>query len=300
MRDNGSGGCGNANGDSGAARSAPKPMTSASRRRSLIIPREHGAWGILLVPLLTGASVGLGAGGGAGGLAPFSIAALALFWLRTPLESWIGTAPLRARTTGELRLVRNTALGLATISLSALIWLFWKGQHGALLWIGAATGIAFLVQAILKRIWRSARMVAQMIGAAGLTATAPAAYYAVTGHLNTTAWSLWAANLLFAINQIQFVQLRIHAAHATNRSEKLSAGRSFLIGQLILIALVAVACTGQSFRWCAAVGFLPVLFRGFAWFAVEPQPLAIQALGKTELFYAAIFGVCLVVGMQLP
>jgi hypothetical protein len=26
------------------------------------------------------------------------------------------------------------------------------------------------------------------------------AYYVVTGHLGTAAWSLWAANLLFAIN----------------------------------------------------------------------------------------------------
>lgn len=48
------------------------------------------------------------------------------------------------------------------------------------------------------------------------------------GQLDLIAWSLWAANLLFAINQIQYVQLRIHAAHTTNRSEKLSAGRWFL------------------------------------------------------------------------
>jgi hypothetical protein len=138
-----------------------------------------------------------------------------------------------------------------------------------------------------------------MIGAAGLTATAPAAYYAVTGQLDLIAWSLWAANLLFAINQIQYVQLRIHAAHTTNRSEKLSAGRWFLIGQTILMALLAVACAEQYFRWYAAVAFLPVLFRGFAWFAIEPQPLAIPALGKSELIYAAMFGVFLVVGTQL-
>ena len=51
-----------------------------------------------------------------------------------------------------------------------------------------------------------------MVGAAGLTSTAPAAYYVVTGYLDITAWALWAANLLFAINQIQFVQIRIHAS----------------------------------------------------------------------------------------
>jgi hypothetical protein len=277
----------------------PAVTRSASRRRSLIVPREHGAWGILLVPMLTGASVGLWKGGEAGGLAPFSIVTLTLFWLRTPVESWIGTAPIRARTPNELRFVRNTSLALAAVSLSALFWLFWGWQNRALLWIGATAGSAFLVQSVLKRTGRRARAPAQMIGAAGLTATAPAAYYAVTGQLDLIAWSLWAANLLFAINQIQYVHLRIHAAHTTNRSEKLSAGRWFLIGQTILMALLAVACAEQYFRWYAAVAFLPVLFRGFAWFAIEPQPLAIPALGKSELIYAAMFGVFLVVGTQL-
>jgi len=49
-----------------------------------------------------------------------------------------------------------------------------------------------------------------------------------------------------------------------------------------------------------AIAFLPVLFRGFAWFATESKPLAIQALGKSELVYAGTFGMLLVLGMQLP
>jgi hypothetical protein len=275
-------------------------MTSAGRRRSLVFPREHGAWGILLVPLLTGASVGLLAGGSAWSLVPLGIAALGLFWLRTPVESWIGTAPVRARTPSELRLVRQTVLVLAMVSASALIWLFWGGRNRGLLWIGAAAGSAFVVQAIVKRTWRIARTAAQMIGAAGLTSTAPAAYSAVTGHLGGTAWSLWACNVLFAINQIQFVQLRIRAAHSTNRREKLSIGRGFLAGQVILMVLLGTACAGHLLRGYAAIAFLPVLFRGFAWFATESKPLAIQALGKSELVYAGTFGMLLVLGMQLP
>ena len=274
-------------------------MTAAGRRRSLIIPREHGAWGILLVPLITGACVGLLAGGGAWGLAPFSTAALALFWLRTPVESWMGTTPVRPRTPDEMRFVRNTALVLALVSMSALLWLFWGGQNLALLWIGAAAGTAFAGQSILKRISRSARTVAQMVGAAGLTSTAPAAYHAVTARFDTTAWSLWAANLLFAINQIQFVQLRIRAAHTRNRSEKLSAGCGFLIGQVVLIVLLALAVIGQFFPWRAALAFLPVLLRGFAWFAVKSEVLAIQTLGKRELVHACAFGALLVLGMLL-
>jgi YwiC-like protein len=274
-------------------------MNTTGRRQSLIFPREHGAWGILLVPLVTGASVGLLAGGRAWPLAPLSIAVLALFWLRTPVESWIGTAPARARTPAELELVRNAALALAAVSGAALIWLFWGGRNRALLWIGATAATAFIVQAIVRQAWRSARMAAQMVGAAGLTAVAPAAYYVVTSHLNGAAWSLWIANLLFAANQIQFVQLRIRAAHAMKPNGKLSIGRGFLGGQIILMALLAAACANRLFGWYAAMAFLPVLFRGFAWFAAASEPLAIRTLGRRELIHAGVFGVLLILGLQL-
>jgi hypothetical protein len=273
--------------------------SSELRRRSLIVPREHGAWGILLVPLLTGAFVGLRAGGSAAGLAPFSILALSLFWLRTPVESWSGASPIRARTPGEFRVVRNASFALAVLAFGASIWLFWEWRNLDLLWLGAAAAAAFLLQSGLKRIWRGARTAAQMIGAAGLTSTAPAAFYVVTGRLDRTAWILWAANLMFAINQIQFVQLRIHAARVVDRGSKLSAGRWVLIGQIVVMAL-GVVCIGELFPWYAAVAFAPVLIRGFAWFAAKPAPLAVQTLGKTELLYAAIFGVCLAFGMRVP
>lgn len=81
--------------------------TRENRRRLLVFPREHGAWGMLLVPLATGSAIGLFAGGRILPLAPLILAALALFWLRTPVESWLGTAPLRALSGGEKRLVHR-------------------------------------------------------------------------------------------------------------------------------------------------------------------------------------------------
>ncbi|HEY1241436.1 MAG TPA: YwiC-like family protein, partial [Bryobacteraceae bacterium] len=264
-----------------------------------IVPREHGAWGILLVPLVTGAITGLLDGGKAGSLAPLGIAAVSLFWVRTPLESWVGSTPIRARGPSEIRLVRNTVLLLASVACAALIWLFWGGRNRVLLWIGAAAATAFLGQAVLRMLRRNARTVAQMIGAAGLTSTAPAAYCAVIGSWNDTAWSLWAANLLFAVNQIHFVQLRIHAARAKTRTDKLTAGRGFLAGQVALTILLASACLAHWYSWYGGLAFLPVLFRGFAWFAGKPKPLVIHALGKSELAYACTFGVLLILGMKL-
>ena len=267
------------------------------RNRSLIIPREHGAWGILLVPLATGACAGLFAGGGGAGLVPFLLVALSLFWLRTPVESWLGNSPIRARTPGEFRLVRKTTLFLAMAAGAGLIRLFWGGRNLGLIRIGFAAAMAFLIQASVKWIWRSARTAAQMVGAAGLTSTAPAAYYVVTGHLGAAAGSLWAANLLFAMNQIHFVQVRIHAARAESRNRKLAIGRAFLGGQILLLGLIPAACSAGLFSWYAALAFLPLLTRGFVWFVAEPQPLVIHALGKRELLYACVFGILLVTGM---
>jgi len=132
-----------------------------------------------------------------------------------------------------------------------------------------------------------------------LTSTAPAAYYVVTGRLDANAWALWAANLAFAMNQIQYVQLRIHAARAAGRREKLALGRGFFVEQVVLLAAVLAASTAGVFRWTAAAAFVPLLFRGFAWFAAGPEPLVIHRLGKTELAHACLFGLLLAIGMQI-
>jgi len=211
----------------------------------------------------------------------------------------MGTTPIRARTREEVQFVRWTVVLLAVVAIGGLVWLFWNGRNRALVWIGCAAGIAFLIQAAVKWVWRGARTAAQMVGAAGLTSTAPAAYYVVAGRLDIVAWLLWAANLLFAINQIQFVQLRIHAARVANRREKLTAGREFLAGQVVLVALIVAACAAGVFPWYAALAFLPILIRGFAWFAAPPGPLVIHTLGKSELLYACLFGVFVVIGMRL-
>jgi hypothetical protein len=46
------------------------------------------------------------------------------------------------------------------------------------------------------------------------------------------------------------------------------------------------------------LAFLPLLYRGFAWFARKSAPLAIRTLGFSELCYAIGFGVLLVWGVR--
>jgi hypothetical protein len=276
----------------------PLTIPQNERRRALVVPREHGAWGMLLVPLVSGAAVGLLAGGRVVPVLLLTTAVLALFWLRTPLESWLGTGAVRAQTLEERQLVRNFTLPLATIAAVNLSALFWQGKNRGLMWLGLIAGAAFVAQLLLKKMGRATRVAAEMVGALTLTSTASAAYYVATGRLDARAWVLWMVNGLFAANQIHFVWLRIRGARAAGWSEKLTVGWSFLAGQILLGGTLALA---YHFRWLpelTLMAFAPVLFRGFIWFAKRPQPIVVRRLGWTELAHAVVFGVLLTAGFS--
>jgi len=51
-----------------------------SRLKTMVIPREHGAWGMMLVPLATGAVVALRVGVNSVALVLFILAAMSLFF----------------------------------------------------------------------------------------------------------------------------------------------------------------------------------------------------------------------------
>ncbi len=269
------------------------------RLGSLIAPREHGAWGLLFVPLATAGAIGLLAGGNGLPLLALAISALALFWLRTPVESLLGTGLLRAQSQQERRSVHIAILIFATIAASSLTVLFQDGRNRELLLLGLIAVSAFIAQAILRKLSRRTRMLSQIVGTLGLTITAPAAYYVVTGQLDRDAWALWMANFLFAGNQIHFVQLRIHSARVSGWSQKFASGRSFLAGQAIMAIVLILAWRFRFLPGLAALAFLPLLLRGIAWFFEPQKPLAVRRFGWTELAHAVIFGVLLVAGFHL-
>ena len=122
------------------------------RMTALIAPREHGAWGLLFVPLATGGAVGLLRGGNGLPLMALAIVALALFWLRTPVESWLGAGLLRAQGQRERRNVGITILLLAAVASVALASLFSKGLNRGLIILGPIAVSAFLAQALLRKL----------------------------------------------------------------------------------------------------------------------------------------------------
>ncbi|HTC77702.1 MAG TPA: YwiC-like family protein, partial [Terriglobales bacterium] len=150
--------------------------TRRERNRALIVPREHGAWGLLLVPMVTAAGVAFRQSTNVFPFVLLLTAALALFWLRTPLESLLGISAMRAETKEERGSVAFVVLYLAIVAVLASSMLLWAGQNPLLWLIGAAAGVAFVAQAVLRKMGRHTRMLSEIVGTIGLTASAPAVY----------------------------------------------------------------------------------------------------------------------------
>ena len=272
------------------------PTLSRARLRSLIVPREHGAWGMLLMPLASGAAVGLLRGGHIAALPLLVVATLAIFWMRTPVESCLGTSPLRAQSAEERSSVMRAARALAAIASIALAGLFWGGQNSDLFWLGVIAGLAFLLQTGLKKLGRKTRVLAQIVGAMGLTSTAPAAYCVVLRRVDGSALLLWLTNWLFAVNQIQFVQLRIHSTRVLGFTQKVVCGGVFLVTQVAVAAMLLLMWRARMLPGLVLLAFVPALLRSLAWFLRASGPLMVRRLGWTELGQAITFATLLVIG----
>ena len=259
----------------------------------MVVPREHGAWGMMLVPLATGAVVALPSAINAGSLTLFIVAAMSLFWLRTPIEAWLGTSAIKAQTPQERAFVLRAIIGIGLLATASAVVLLWDGRNAGLLLIAAVAALAFGVQAAVKKLGRRGRMPAQVIGAIGLTSTAAGAYYVAAGKLDHIAFALWLANWLFAGNQIHFVQVRIRSSRAATMNEKLQQGLPFFAGQVLLIGAILAACRFRLFPTAITLAFVPVLFRGTLWFIRGRQPLDVHKLGFSELAEALLFGALL-------
>lgn len=271
------------------------PMDAAStlRTRGLWVPREHGAWGMLLVPLVTGAGAA-GEGGGYIALGWFALAAVALFWLRTPVESLAGTSVNRARTAEERRAALAAATVVGGIAILALVALFWDFRNLALIPIGTVAGVAFVGQAMLKKRARKYRAIAQLVGSVGLASTAASAYYLRTGNLGATAVLLWMVNWLFAAEQIEFVQLRIQGARLETAAERLHRGKGYLVTVSVVITAIGVLSALEFLPLLTVLAFVPSLVRSTVWFTSTKKPLDVHKLGWLELTNAILFAVLLV------
>jgi len=155
----------------------------------------------------------------------------------------------------------------------------------ALVFVG---GIAFAQRAFFG-FSRKNRVLKELIGTIALTATAAGAYYMMTGVVTKTAILLWLASSLFAVEQIEYVQLRLRTASPRSRLRKYEAGRKLLALHMAVILLALIY--GPVLL---ALAFVPAALRIIVWMSSRPQPLHLHRLGWTELLHNIVFTALLI------
>lgn len=271
------------------------------RRWVLVWPREHGAWGILLVSLITGAAVGLASAENLVPLLWLTLGAIAAFCLRTPVENSMPRSPFRPRTRAEWQWVMLAAAVYVVIGTFAGIML-WVNGAMRLIWLPALAACAlFALQAVLKRFGRAWRMPSEILAAFGMTLAAAIGYLVASGRSGDMAIGVWLLNGLFATNQILYVQFRISETRDTRKTSSLLRKQIFLLSEAVTAAAILAGSLTGVLPLFALISFVPLLVRGAIWsFRTTPAPLRIHRLGKTELAQAIVFGLLLVAVSRIP
>ena len=264
----------------------------------LLVPREHGAWGLWILPLVSGVVVGWWAHPGAGEqIFWVCIAAAAAFIVHHPLEGLLGMSLVRVQESRERRILKGWTAVLALLMLAALSELLWLGRPLVLLF-GVFAGMCFFAKYQLGR-GRERMLQKEIIGAFGLTCTGAVGYYAATGTVGKAGTGIWLASFFFAIAQISYVQLRLKTATAAARYRRRKQVVAVLALQTsLLIFLIEGAASGFLPALVPAVFTLP-LIQTLVWSARAFVPLRVHRLGTTELIQSIGFTAVLTVSFLL-
>jgi hypothetical protein len=269
------------------------PQPAATKK--LLIPREHGSWGLWLLPLLAGAVVAAANNSGKSDWAIlwFCAASAAAFLAYQPLEALLGISPIKTRTPEETQLAATWIILTGFVAFISAAQLVISGR-GRVLLFALLAAACFGVRMLFSKM-RALRATRQVLGALALSSAAAASYYVISGKIDRTSLLLWAACWVFAAAQIEYVQLRMHSSNARSRAEKARAGwRLYLIHALLVLITAAAALTGHAPALLAIV-FVPALVRLLVWTLSPAAKINFFALGFSELFQSVTFSSLLVI-----
>jgi hypothetical protein len=259
-------------------------------------PKEHGAWGMLYVPLV----IAVGIAGVVNLEVLFLTLAVTLLFLSQRPYTQLLTNPTMRQ---DLALARRHVSWLAIYwSASAVLvgLLYVQYDLTALsqfAWMGIPIATAFTF--FLKK--NRARSVAgELTGICGLTLTAPLAHYAATGKVQPLGFWLWGLCILYFASSVfyvkaivaQFLSLR---SKATNGVYGLVCG---LYHVCLLILLAGLVVLGKI-PGLVLVAFLPVIFRGLMRLRRPQAKLSFARIGWTEVAYSIVFASVSILAMRL-
>lgn len=246
-----------------------------------MIPREHGAWAMWIVPMLSAVLV-----------THFSLSFLVLFTCFAMLYVVHHPIVTLAKTgwkwqEGEKGLLTAIAgpavlLGVGLVVSYELPWLLLFGGVEFLLFL-------FSVKTYLNREQRT--FLNELSIVAALTLSAPAAYYAVTGILDAKALMLYLLNFLFFGSSVFYVKMRIEFLRTKGAWVGSAAGARTMAVEYhaALLAAVTAMITYEHPDILLFAGFLPMLFQVVMGLSSRRAKVNFTRLGVVLVLQSAVF-----------
>lgn len=265
-------------------------MTQTNRlfRATIFWPQDHGAWILLLSPLL----IGLYAGGRIyGDLVVLVLGALAVFLLRQPVTVLVKIQfGRRAREDFPAALFWTALYGIS--ALVALCALMIKG-YSYLLYLVPPSLLVFGWYLYLVSRRAERRQAGMEIVASGVLAlAAPAGYWMGRGAIEWTGWALWILAWLQSAASIVYIYVRLEQRRLSARPtlvELFRLGRRALLYATFNLALTVTAgLTSFLPRWL----FLPYLLQAIEtlWGVVNPAiGVKPTRIGLRQLIISTLF-----------
>ncbi|MDE3091880.1 MAG: YwiC-like family protein, partial [Chloroflexota bacterium] len=251
-----------------------------------MLPREHGAWAMLIVPLI----VGVGAGGKWNpDLLPLALTVFGFFLLRYPLMLAIKSRAPDARRDA----LRWSAL-FAALTATSGAWLLLAAPLLPLIAIGALGLASLLIYLGLAARRAEMSTVGEWMGIAGLALSAPGAYLVATRALDSTAIALYLLNALYFGGTVLYIKYKVRvqprAVSPTARwTERLWAGRGAVAYHALLLVLGALLALVGTLPALAAAAFALPMCQVLGGVVSRPVRLNIPRLGFVELTVTTVF-----------
>src|SRR5262249_44627464 len=152
-------------------------------------------------------------------------------------------------------------LGSPLILVFELFWLIPLGLIGAAL---------LLINGKQATRMEERGTTGEIMAIAGLTMTAPAAYYAASGRWEMTALWLWLLSALYMTSSVFYIKLRVYRLNPRKQAEQRQALRSCAFyHSFLILALPALIFAGYLGLF-AFIAFTPALVRTF-WGMFAPE-----------------------------
>jgi hypothetical protein len=259
------------------------------------LPKEHGSWAMLTIPLLLGIMI---ASAWQWRVLVLLIAATGFFLVRHPLATLVKTRKRAAVDRVSLWWWVAIYSGITALSSG---WLILAQGLGWLVIMGLVGSILLLFNLWLVSRRREMSVAGELAGIGGLALGAPIGYYVTSGQLNNTAAALWLINALYFGGTVFYVKLKVRQQPrlpAPNHlSERLVKAKACLAYQTIALTLIILLVTLQQAPLLTPVALVPATLKMLygIWCWQDKKSLNMVRLGVAEIFHAVAFAGLVVV-----